>query len=363
MARPVQVAFNASWSSIIEHMKLAGNARLIVPQSTIDLIDSLTDIPGEMVPFPDSSEHPEWITPPQMPQWWIEEPEALAAQMDDIMGVHDVSRGQAPVNAPDSGYGLSILAEQDTTPVGKLVKGSAIAWGKVATMCLKLFEVEVVGQRKAVVQTPSQPPETYAWTGKDLARQTTATVPLEAVIPRSAAAMQAMAEKMVQMGLIQSFEQFATVAEGSGRGRHHQPPLARRGEGSLGEPHDGPRTIRACLTTSMTTTSTSRNSTTSASPASTGCLDPKIQEHVRPARQGSRGSRRRGDGEGASGHRRSTRPWPLCLQRTVAHQLMPRPSSRLAPRPGRASCRPDHLICPPRAKLPPQPWRNPVLNH
>jgi hypothetical protein len=133
--------------------------------------------------------------------------------MDDIMGVHDVSRGQAPVNAPDSGYGLSILAEQDTTPVGKLVKGSAIAWGKVASMCLELFQAEVKGPRQAVVRTPSQPPETMGWTGHDLMRQTQATVPLEAVIPRSHAALQAMAEKMVQMGLIKSFEQFATIME------------------------------------------------------------------------------------------------------------------------------------------------------
>jgi hypothetical protein len=213
MARPIQAAFNASWSSIIEHMKQAGNARLFVPQSTIDLIESMTDMPGEYVPYPDGTTKPEWGTPPQMPAWWVDEPRALSEQLDDVMGVHDISRGQAPTNSPDSGYGLSILAEQDTTPVGKLVKASALAWGKIASMGLELFQAEVKGPRTAVVRTPSQPPESTQWTGADMMRQTTAIVPLEAVLPRSKAAQHAMAEKMVEMGLIKTFEQFATIAE------------------------------------------------------------------------------------------------------------------------------------------------------
>lgn len=212
MVRSVQVAFNASWSSIIEHMKLAGNARLYVPQSTIDLMESIGDIPGEMVPFPDGTDRPEWGSPPQMPAWWIETPDRLAGQMDDIMGVHEVSRGEAPVNI-ESGYGLSVLAEQDTTPVGKLVKSTAIAFGKIASMALELFQAEVKAPREAAVRTPSQPPETMQWTGRDIMRQTRAEVPMEAIMPRNKAAQVALAEKLVTMGLVTSFEEFATIAE------------------------------------------------------------------------------------------------------------------------------------------------------
>lgn len=212
MARPIQTAFNASWSSIIEHMKMAGNARLILPQSAIDLMDSITDLPGEIVPYPDGTEKPAWLAPTQMPAWWVEEPKALHDQLDDIMGVHDVSRGQAPVNI-DSGYGLSVLAEQDTTPVGKLVKGMAYAFGRVATMALQIMEVQVKDKRQAVVRTPSMPPQTTGWTGADLVGQTQAEVPLESVMPRNHSAMAQLAKELVQMGLIQTFEQFATVSE------------------------------------------------------------------------------------------------------------------------------------------------------
>lgn len=215
-ARPVQVALNMSWSSVIEHMKLAGNARLAIPHSGMDLIEELSDLPGEFLPYTDGTAVPSWISPPQMPAWWVEEPKRLKDELDDIMGVHDISRGEAPQNV-NSGYGLSILAEQDTTPVGKMVKSSADCWSRVACMVLKLYVSEVKNTRKAIIRTPSQPPETAEWTGKELSDQTNATIPVEKVMPRNQAAMAAMADKMVEMKMITTFEQFATISELPGR--------------------------------------------------------------------------------------------------------------------------------------------------
>lgn len=215
-ARPVQVAFNASWSSIIEHLKLAGNARLKMPQSAVDLIDTLTDTAGEILAYPDGTAPPEWLTPPQMPAWWIEQPEKLKVEMDDIMGVHDTSRGDAPSNI-ESGYGLSILAENDATPLGRLVKEHAIAWGKVASMVLRLYVKYATEPRTARVLVPGQAPESTKFTGKDLAGQVDAEVPVDAVLPHSRAAMQAFAEKALQMGLIRNVAQFVRLAEFPGQ--------------------------------------------------------------------------------------------------------------------------------------------------
>lgn len=211
-ARPIQALFNQSWSSIVEHMKLAGNARLAVPQSSIDFIQTLTDEPGELLGYPDGTEQPKWVAPPQMPAWWIDQPDKLAAELDDTLGVHAVTRGEAPNNI-QSGYGLSILSENDSTPLGRLVKETAITWGKVARMVLELVEAKVSETREAKVLTPGQAPETMNWKGKDLAGQTNAVIPIDAVMPRSRAAMQAFAEKAMQMGLIKTVAQFARVAD------------------------------------------------------------------------------------------------------------------------------------------------------
>jgi hypothetical protein len=210
-ARPLQTALNATESVILEHMKKAGNARLAIPQSSMDIIESLTDEPGEFIPYVDGNSKPEWMSPPQMPAWWQDRPASLMQALDDEMGVHDVSRGEAPSNI-ESGYGLSILVEQDTSPVGRLVKETARVWSDVASFVLSLYEAEVKTKRKSSVKQSEGAME-VEWTGKDLHGQTTAEVPEDAVLPRSRAAQLKNAQSMMEMGLITSVSDFAFMAE------------------------------------------------------------------------------------------------------------------------------------------------------
>ena len=211
-ARGVQTTYNAAWSSIIEHMKLAGNARLAVPESSIDLIDEFTDLPGEIVPFDDGSTAPFYLQPAQLPAWLIDTPVNLEMQLDDIMGVHDISRGSAPANI-ESGFGLSILAEQDSTPVGRLTKEIARAFSKVAQMVLELMEDNVKETRSSVIQESGQPSMSTSWTGSELLGQTNPSIPIDSIIPRNRAAQLQLAKDLQQGGLLTSLDQFMAVAE------------------------------------------------------------------------------------------------------------------------------------------------------
>lgn len=211
-SRGVQVAFNHAHSVIDEHMKRAANARMAVPISGLDYMDDLTDQPAEVVAYPDGSAPPSWIGAPQMPQWWNERPQVLAQEMDDILGVHQVSRGDAPVNV-ESGYGLSILAEHDSTPIMRMSKEQAIAWSKVATMTLKLYEKMVKHKRKTSANVPGQGSISLEWSGDDFKGQTTATVPYDEIVPRSRAAQLQFAKDMLQMGVVTSAADFASVAD------------------------------------------------------------------------------------------------------------------------------------------------------
>ena len=211
-ARPLQTALNATESVILEHMKKAGNARLAIPQSSMDIIESLSDEVGEFIPYIDGNAKPEWMSPPQMPAWWQDRPRSLMEALDDTMGVHDVSRGAAPSNI-ESGYGLSILVEQDTSPVGRLVKETARVFSDCAEFTLKLYEQEVKTKRKSSITVGGESSMEIQWTGKDLHGQTTATIPEEAVLPRSRAAQLQNAQKMIEMGLITSVSDYAFLAE------------------------------------------------------------------------------------------------------------------------------------------------------
>lgn len=210
-ARPIQNAINASWSNILEHIKLAGNARLMIPESMMDTLEQLTDTAGEMIPFPDGNGEMKYLSPPQLASWVIDAPDKFKAEMDDLLGVHEVSRGEAPGRV-DSGLAISILVEQDATPIGRFIKETAGAFGRLATMALMLYEANVKETRTAVVKTPGQPARQHRWTGKALKGQVQAEVPVDAIKPRNAAADQAMADNMMQMGVIKSVEEYHKVA-------------------------------------------------------------------------------------------------------------------------------------------------------
>ena len=208
---PVQTALNASWSSIMEHMKQAGNARLMVPEESLDIIDEFSDNAGEIMPFAAAAGMPAYLAPPNMPQWWVEMPEKLDAQMQDILGLNAPTNQQQP--NLESGLGLAILNEADDTPLGEAAKKLAIAWSKVASMSLRIYADKVKEPRKARIEGPGIAPMTVKWTGKDLLGNTTAIVPPEAIVPTSKASQQAFAQSLWDRKIITSATVYAKIAE------------------------------------------------------------------------------------------------------------------------------------------------------
>jgi hypothetical protein len=197
----LQQLLNLSVSGISEHVKLAGNARLVMSAQAAELIEQLTDLPGEVIPVaPGDGVEPHWIAPPQLPNWLTEEINLLQRQMDDILGHQEISRGASPDNI-ESGVGLSILAEQADTPLAQWAKNSGRAWGFAASDILALYAKFVTEPRQARIDEPGMRSWHIEWTGADLMDQTEATVPTEAVTPRSRAAMQAMAVKLWELGM------------------------------------------------------------------------------------------------------------------------------------------------------------------
>ncbi len=211
-AIPVQTAYNASWSNLVEHLKLAGNARLMIPDASVDAMDELSDLPGEIVAYNAAGGKPEWLVPASLPQWVIEQPRMLADQIDDILGLHEVSRGEAPSNI-QSGIGLSVLVEQDSTPLGALTREIAHGFERYATMALETYAKNVTETRTARITKAGQLPRVVQWTGKDLMGQTCAYVPMDAVMPRSRTAMMAFARELWNNKVITDPKMFAHVAD------------------------------------------------------------------------------------------------------------------------------------------------------
>jgi hypothetical protein len=213
-AVPVQTALNASWSSIIEHMKQAGNARLWVPYGTVEDMEDLSDLSGEAVGYnPINGMRPTYESPPSMPDWWIRQPDMLGQQMDNILGQKEVSRGGAPAGI-ESGIALSILAENDDTMIGRFGRNMADMWGDIGSMVLEIYEVYVRDSRQAMIRMPNaRIPEVVTWSGGALNGHTTAYVPTDAIAPRNRSAQQAYAFQLYDRGIISTPHELARVAD------------------------------------------------------------------------------------------------------------------------------------------------------
>lgn len=199
-ARSPQVALNMAHSSIIEHLKMASNARTWVAWEDFERIEELTDTPGEFAPY--SSTPPKVLSAAQQPAWWIQMPERLQAVIDSQLGSTEVLAGVAPRNV-ESGYGIGILSENAQGPLGRMIEQSARTWGTIATLTLRTLEAKVKETRSgAYVNDPAELPEEFSWTGSDLHAQTTVTVPREAIAPRSRAQVEAWAQSAFAGGHI-----------------------------------------------------------------------------------------------------------------------------------------------------------------
>ena len=199
-ARDVQYAYNRARSTILEHMRKAANARMMVPTGSVDDADSITIDPADVLEYNSEIGEPHWQTAPEVPRWISNEAQFLEAELDDIFHTHQTSRGEAPGDR-NSGLALSLLAEKDDTPLGPMAKDQSLGWGKIAEMTLSLYRMnaESTGiNRKVMLLTEQGVPHEITWSAKDIDEKPTVIVPMDATMPRSKLATQSMITQLAQ---------------------------------------------------------------------------------------------------------------------------------------------------------------------
>ncbi len=210
-ARQIQAAYNKVRTVAQAHMDRAVNARILVGRGSLQSDTPFSDEVGEVIEYePDvAGGKPEWMAPPGADRSLSIESQALEAELDDIFHTHGVTRGQAPGDR-NSGTALALLAEKDDTPLGLMSKEQARAWSDVGAMSLMILRArlmsvddaladpetgEPIGQKHAekvmIVDENGKAPVQVSYTADDLDENPVVRVPLEAVTPRSHAAVQA----------------------------------------------------------------------------------------------------------------------------------------------------------------------------
>lgn len=189
-----QQAYNMVWSSLVEHAKLAGNARFMAPRGSLDENpDSLSDLPGEVVYYNEGQTEPHWASPAQLSGFMMEQPGALAQAMDDVTGNYPASRGGPQPNV-EAASALRLLAEYADGPLGHDANELARSWSKHASKVLETYEQYATEERIATVGgAPGLPPRVVGWSGKSLKGHTRAIIPKDAALPRSRAVQEQFA--------------------------------------------------------------------------------------------------------------------------------------------------------------------------
>lgn len=197
--RPIQVQYNFVHSNIQDHIRKVGTAKPIAPYGTAEVFDQWNDDPASPLLYPDGAQAPGYLVPPVLPTYILQQLDRLEADMQDAMGVHDISQGQAPANI-ESGFGLQTLQENDANPSTAFAKRLARAFANTASSDLEMYAANVKDTRTATVyQQNSNLAESVTWSGKTLAGQTHVIIPADAVIPQSKAAAQQFAQTLAGM--------------------------------------------------------------------------------------------------------------------------------------------------------------------
>jgi hypothetical protein len=178
---PLQRELNRTRSQIIESKNLMAKPQLIAPRGSVQA-RKITSEPGQVIEYTPGLTPPTPLPMQSLPAYVLQEVDRLMADMDDIAGTTEMSRGQNPSQV--TAYSaLSYLQDQSETKLSASVASVEEFVEKIARLYLKYVvyywdmprTVKAVGKDKMI--------EVSAWKGSDLKGNTDIRVEAGSAIP------------------------------------------------------------------------------------------------------------------------------------------------------------------------------------
>lgn len=184
--RPLQDQYNrvtsmrAQWTNKL----LAG--KYMAPKGHGIIQEGLDDSSGEFLEYNPGpqGQKPEPVQVPMIPQWAYTEDDKIAANIYDISGINEVSRGQIPA-AGIPAIGMQFLMEQDDTRIGIVTENNENGWARVGSLILKFIQNYYVMERVIKVAGPRLEYTVKSFAGDDLKKHTDVMVIRGSTLPGS----------------------------------------------------------------------------------------------------------------------------------------------------------------------------------
>jgi hypothetical protein len=202
-ALPLQWKYNRSRSMMIENLNTLSRPKIFAAEGEIPS-GKFTDEPGEIVEYVPglSASGPIPVKMPEIPSYFLDNLKYLTAEIDDVMNVHDISRGVLPRRAT-SGFALSILEEKDSSVLGPVIKSFRTGMEKAFAFALGLARDNYTESRTMKIFGKAGELEGLRnWTGADLKSVDDVRIVQDTDLPSSRTGKLEFATGLAEKGLI-----------------------------------------------------------------------------------------------------------------------------------------------------------------
>jgi hypothetical protein len=187
--RGPQTELNKIKSQVVENAQRIGNPAILIAQTSNTKVSG---VPGEEIRYDDASQNsrPEYLKPPDMPAYVIEQINRIESSMQEISGQHEVSQAQVPAGVK-AASAINLLQEADDTRLGPAIAEMENALGVAATMCLEVVAQYWTDERVVMIAGENHKLDAMQFKGAALKENTQVECQTGSMLPQSKAARQA----------------------------------------------------------------------------------------------------------------------------------------------------------------------------
>lgn len=197
--RGPQMELNKIESQVAENAQRIGNPALMCSRQA-NIVYKGT--PGERIDFDDTVQNavPQYLIPPMMPQYVLQEREKIERSIQEISGQHEVSNAQVPAGVK-AASAINLLQEADDTRLGPAIYDMEESLGLAGSKLLKLIAQYWTEERTIMIAGEDHAWDVMLFRGAALKENTHVEVQSGSAFPKSKAAQQAAIQDMVNLRL------------------------------------------------------------------------------------------------------------------------------------------------------------------
>lgn len=193
---PLQRELNRTRSQIVESKNLMSKPKLLAATGSIEA-KQITSEPGQTIYYKMGYPAPTPLPLQNLPQYVLEEVQQLKIDMDDIMGQHEITKGQYT-----AATALSFLKEQDDTILAGVVSSMESAIEDMGKQSLGLISQFWDSPRMVRVVGADATFDAKLYQASSVGKNQDVRVESGSALPQSKAAKQAFVMDLLKMGLI-----------------------------------------------------------------------------------------------------------------------------------------------------------------